>query len=144
MIEAREGLAETAFYLRHEFLGEPHYVRLATNSISMSTTEAHAQRYMRLFAYLPAAFHRGIADALVKILPSHGGELRCGVTVKTFQQLPLAKAYLFDVSPRNLARIAGDALPQNFRNRLDRYRHGPGVFKVDYALSAPIPWKNEH
>ena len=68
--------------------------------------------------------------------------MRCGVTVRSLSELPPADAYLFDVAPRNLAAICGDALPAGYRRRLLAYRHGPGVFKVDYALNAPIPWDN--
>ena len=93
---------------------------------------------------IPRGGSQSIADALVRILKSHGGEVRCGVRVESLKDLPEAKAYLFDVSPCNLARIAGEALPQNYRHRLQGYRHGSGVFKVDYALNTPIPWKNEH
>src|SRR6185436_4900239 len=79
-------------------------------------------------------------EALVRVLHSLGGEARCGVTVRSLRELPPAGIYLFDVAPRNLAAICGDALPAGYRRRLLAYRHGPGVFKVDYALSAPIPW----
>jgi phytoene dehydrogenase-like protein len=92
---------------------------------------------------MPMGGTQNIADTLVKILKSNGGELRCGITVRSMSDLPLARAYLFDVSPKNLAAIAGDALPSGYRRRLNKYRHGPGVFKVDYALNAPIPWANE-
>jgi phytoene dehydrogenase-like protein len=47
---------------------------------------------------------------------------------------------LFDVIPRHLAAIAGDRLPDSYRRKLARFRHGPGVFKLDWALNAPIPW----
>ena len=93
---------------------------------------------------VPEGGSQSIADGLVRILKSHGGELRCGGRVESLAELPPAKAYLFDVSPKNLARICGDALPGNYRSRLQSYRHGPGVFKVDYALNAPVPWTNEH
>lgn len=92
---------------------------------------------------IPEGGSQSIADALVQLLRSHGGEVRCGVKVNALNELPPARAYLFDVSPKNLARICGDDLPDGYRNRLMRYRHGPGVFKVDYALNAPIPWTNE-
>ncbi|MCE9518625.1 MAG: NAD(P)/FAD-dependent oxidoreductase [Verrucomicrobia bacterium] len=85
---------------------------------------------------------QSIADTLVRILQSHGGEIECGQRIASLDELPPAKAYLFDISPRNLAAICGEALPAGYRNRLLRYRHGPGVFKVDYALNAPIPWAN--
>lgn len=65
LIAVREGMVETAFYLQHEFLGEPLFQRLATNSYSMSATSVQAQRYMKLFAYIPAALHPGIENALL-------------------------------------------------------------------------------
>jgi phytoene dehydrogenase-like protein len=49
---------------------------------------------------------------------------------------------LFDTSPDQLARIAGDALPAGYRRRLGRYRYGPGAFKLDWALDGPIPWRD--
>lgn len=85
---------------------------------------------------------QSIADVLVRILQSHGGEVQCGQRVGSLADLLPARVYLFDVSPRNLATICGEALPSGYRNRLQRYRHGPGVFKVDYALSESIPWVN--
>lgn len=92
---------------------------------------------------IPEGGSQSIADAMVGKLRSLGGEIRCGTEVRQLSDLPPAKAYLFDVSPRNLARICGERLPTRYRSKLQNYRHGPGVFKVDYALSAPIPWKNE-
>ena len=65
LIAAREGMVETAFYLQHEFLGEPLFERLATNSFSMSATAIRSHRYMKLFAYVPAALHPGIESALL-------------------------------------------------------------------------------
>src|SRR5262249_6462396 len=56
-------------------------------------------------------------------------------------ELPPAKAVLFDTSPAQLAAICGDALPARYRTRLERFRRGPGVFKIDYALAAPPPWR---
>jgi predicted membrane-bound spermidine synthase len=65
LVAAREGPGETVFYLSHEFFGEPLFFRLATNSYSMASTSVGAQRYMKLFAYLPAALHPRIEQALV-------------------------------------------------------------------------------
>jgi phytoene dehydrogenase-like protein len=56
--------------------------------------------------------------------------------------LPPARAYLFDVSPRQLLRIAGQDFPAGYRRQLEAYRYGPGIFKLDYALAAPIPWRD--
>ncbi len=83
---------------------------------------------------------QSIADALVSKLKSLGGEVRCGWNVRTLAELPEARAYLFDTSPRVLTRIAGDTLPPGYVRRLNAFRHGPGVFKMDYALSEPVPW----
>lgn len=84
-----------------------------------------------------------IARALVACLESHGGEVVCGWPVKTIEELPSAKAYFFDTTPSALARLAASRLPENYRRQLVRYRHGPGVFKLDYALDGPIPWRSE-
>jgi predicted membrane-bound spermidine synthase len=65
IVAAREGLAQTTFYLAHDFLGEPLFLRLATNSYSMASTAIGVQRYMKLFAYLPAALHPKIERALL-------------------------------------------------------------------------------
>jgi len=83
-----------------------------------------------------------IAAALDGYFKSLGGEVRTNHPVNAMSDLPPARAYLFDVSPRNLARIAGDQLPSGFARKLERYRHGPAAFKLDWALSQPIPWKN--
>lgn len=85
---------------------------------------------------------QSIANAMISLLKSLGGEVRCNVHVKSWKELPEAKAWLFDISPKNLASICADILPASYLRKLNAYRHGPGVFKVDYALSAPIPWKN--
>ena len=81
------------------------------------------------------------ADALAAYLKSLGGEMRTGSYVRSLDDLPSAAATLFDVTPRQLIAIAGDRLPGGYQRRLDRYRHGPGVCKVDFALDGPIPWR---
>jgi spermidine synthase len=65
LLAAREGIAQTTFYLRHDFLGEPLFLRLATNSYSMASTAVGVQRYMKLFAWLPAALHPRIERVLL-------------------------------------------------------------------------------
>jgi phytoene dehydrogenase-like protein len=82
-----------------------------------------------------------IANALAAHLRSLGGEIRTDSPVESLSSLPQARAILLDVTPRQLLRMAGDSLPASYRNRLEKFRYGPGVFKVDYALAAPIPWK---
>jgi len=81
-----------------------------------------------------------IVDALASLLASLGGGVETGVDVRSMDDLPPARAYLFDVVPANLERIAGDRLPSSYRDRLRKFRHGPGIFKVDLALDGPVPW----
>jgi phytoene dehydrogenase-like protein len=77
---------------------------------------------------------QAISDALASVLTDLGGEIRTGVTVRKLDELPPARAYVFDTSPTALARIA--ALGDAYRG----YRYGPSVFKIDYALEGPAPW----
>jgi phytoene dehydrogenase-like protein len=71
-----------------------------------------------------------------------GGEIVTGVRVTTLAQLPPARAYVLDVTPKQLLGIAGDRLSPRYRRRLERFRYGPGVFKMDWALSEPVPWRD--
>ncbi len=83
-----------------------------------------------------------IIDALVRRLGSHGGEILTSHNVTSLRDIPGdPRAILFDVTPRQLAAIAGDALPPSYLRRLQRFKYGPGVFKIDWALAGPIPWK---
>jgi len=90
----------------------------------------------------PRGGARKIADALVAHLVEIGGTVECGRPVRSMRDLPDARAYLFDVAPRNLRAIAGERFPRRYRRRLARFRHGPGAFKIDWALAGPIPWTN--
>jgi phytoene dehydrogenase-like protein len=74
-------------------------------------------------------------------LASLGGEIATGWPVKSIAELPDTSAILFDVTPRQLISIAGECFPTGFRGQLERYRYGPGIFKIDWALHAPAPWK---
>ena len=82
-----------------------------------------------------------LADALAAELTSLGGEIMPGRTVTSLDALPRARSILCDVTPRQLASIGGASLPTRYRTALERYRYGPGVFKLDWALSEPIPWR---
>ncbi len=85
---------------------------------------------------------QAIASALASHLESLGGRIETGRCIERLEELPPARVVLFDTSPEQLSRIAGDALPRGYRRRLARYRYGPGVFKLDWALDGPIPWKD--
>lgn len=81
-----------------------------------------------------------IADALGAHFIELGGSIETGREVRSLNDLPPARAVLCDVTPRQLVRIAGDRLGQRFQSKLRAYRYGMGAFKIDWALSAPIPW----
>jgi phytoene dehydrogenase-like protein len=89
---------------------------------------------------LPRGGAQRLADALAGCLRSLGGDIECGRRIDSLDQLPPARAVLLDVAPRELLRIAGTRLPPGYRRRLAGFRHGPGAFKLDLALDAPIPW----
>jgi phytoene dehydrogenase-like protein len=84
---------------------------------------------------------QNLADALAAILRSRGGEIVTGTTVASLSELPPARAIVCDVTPWQLIQLAGDRLPSAYRRRLERYRHGPGVFKMDWTLREPVPWR---
>ncbi len=86
---------------------------------------------------------QSIVGALIAELEYHGGSVETCRLVLSFKDLPKANAYLFDTSPSALASIARERLPGNYAKRLRRFRHGPGIFKIDYALSGPVPWVAE-
>ncbi|HYW31594.1 MAG TPA: NAD(P)/FAD-dependent oxidoreductase [Gemmatimonas sp.] len=83
-----------------------------------------------------------LANAMIAYLHSIGGEVVTGVQVDSLDALPPSRAVLCDVPPRELLRIAGAHVPRLYKWRLSRFRHGPGVFKMDWALNAPVPWRD--
>jgi phytoene dehydrogenase-like protein len=82
-----------------------------------------------------------LTDALLSIFRSMGGQIVTGCWVESLDQLPPARTVLLDVTPRQLLTIAGNRLPAGYRDKLERYRYGMGVFKMDWALHQPIPWR---
>ena len=90
---------------------------------------------------IPRGGSQIIVNALAAYLRSLGGKIITGVEVKSVDALPPTRAVLFDVTPRQLLSIAGNHFSDGYKRSLQRYRYGPGVCKVDYALDGPIPWK---
>jgi len=82
-----------------------------------------------------------IAAALAGYLNSLGGRIETGAEVKNVDELPPSRVVLFDLTPRQIIKIAGHRLTGDYRKRLEKFVYGSGVFKIDYALSEPIPWK---
>ena len=83
---------------------------------------------------------QAIADALVAELEAAGGEVQTGVRVRALAELGNPDAVMLDLTPAQVLAVAGDQLPARYRRALTRYRYGPGVCKVDWALDGPIPW----
>lgn len=100
-------------------------------------TYGHAQGWP-----IPIGGSGSIVAALMDDLRAHGGRLFPSHEVRSLDELPRARAVLLDVTPRALTRIAGDRMPRRYRSALARFRYGQGVAKVDFALSAPVPWRD--
>jgi phytoene dehydrogenase-like protein len=92
---------------------------------------------------LPEGGAQRISDALAALLQAAGGSVETGRRVESLDELPAARAYLLDLTPAQLLRWRGLRWPEGYRRRLARYRYGPGVFKIDWALAGPIPWRAE-
>lgn len=90
----------------------------------------------------PAGGTGTLTAALASYLRSLGGEIRTGTPVVHLPDAPTARSTLLDLTPRQVLPLIGDRLPSGYRQRLQAYRYGPGVFKIDYALSGPIPWED--
>ncbi len=92
---------------------------------------------------IPKGGAQRISDALGACLLEAGGTIQVDRTIGNLRELPTARATLLDLTPRQVVRVAGERLPRGYRERLSKFRYGPGVFKLDYALSEPIPWLAE-
>ncbi len=115
-----------------------HLGALVTGAFALSLlASAHAVGWP-----IPRGGSQRIADALAAYLRSLGGEIQTERRVDDLRQLPPHRAVLFDLTPRQVLAIAGERLPAGYARQLRRYRYGPGVFKVDLALDAPLPWTN--
>lgn len=93
---------------------------------------------------LPRGGSQSIADSLASYFESLGGEIETNFKVSALRELPEAKATLFDLTPLQVERIAGDQLPPSYRNKLNSFEYGPGVFKIDYILKEPVPWRDKN
>jgi phytoene dehydrogenase-like protein len=87
---------------------------------------------------------RSITQALASLLVELGGKVETGARVEDAAQLPPADVTIFDLTPEAVARILGDRLPVRIARAYRRFRHGPGAFKVDFAVDGGVPWANRH
>ena len=147
---ARFGLAAllpASTLARHHFTGkraQAFFAGMATHSVLSLKAPASAAVGLTLLAAGHATgwpILRGgaqaLPDALARYLEDLGGRIETGHEVT---QLPEADLILADITPRQLLRIAASQFPSHYCRRLERFRYGAGAFKIDYALSAPIPW----
>ncbi|MES1244249.1 MAG: NAD(P)/FAD-dependent oxidoreductase [Acidobacteriota bacterium] len=91
----------------------------------------------------PAGGAQRVPDALASLLRELGGEIVTGWYVKSLEELPPSRVVLLDLTPAQLLRLEGTRWPERYRRQLGRFRYGPGVFKMDWALREPIPWRAE-
>jgi phytoene dehydrogenase-like protein len=84
---------------------------------------------------------QAVSEALAGYLRSIGGRIETGRHIASLDELGEPDLILCDISPRQLSRLAGNSITQKYRRALENYRYGPGAFKLDWALSEPIPWK---
>ncbi|MGN6170538.1 MAG: phytoene desaturase family protein [Solirubrobacteraceae bacterium] len=117
----------------------------AIRPLSAPGTSAYALVLMALGHAVGWPIIRGgsqaLASAMRTVLESLGGQVRTGREIRSLRELPPTSVVLFDISPRRLVEICGEELPPRYRRALERYRYGPGVFKLDYALAGPVPWQ---
>ncbi|MPV38449.1 phytoene desaturase family protein [Georgenia subflava] len=89
---------------------------------------------------MPVGGSQAITDALAADLTAHGGQVRTSSPVTTWRELPRARAYLFDTTPRTLVQVWGERMRPSVRSALERFRYGDAAAKVDFVLSGPVPW----
>ena len=114
-------------------------------ALSEASTAAMAVMFMTIgHAYgwpLIKGGSQKLTDALVAHLKELGGEIETGREVASLGDVPPSRAVLFDLTPRQVVSIAKDELPSRYARAMSRFRYGPGVYKVDWALSEPVPWQ---
>jgi len=147
------GIRSADHVARRRFTGEPAaamFGGLAAHSIlslSAPSTAGYGLMLGVLAHTVGWPIARGgssqITAALVSMLAALGGTVECDHEVGSLDELPAADATLLDLTPRQVLSVAGAQLPARYSRSLSRFRYGPGVFKIDWALDGPIPWVNE-
>ena len=144
-VRSAEGLAKRVFESERT---RAMYAGVAAHSLvplDKLATSGYALGLMIAAHAVGWPFSRGgarqLANALAAYLRSLGGEIVTDTPVASLAALPASRVVLLDVTPRQLIAIGGDRLSRFYRWRLARYRYGPGVFKMDWALNAPVPWR---
>lgn len=118
-------------------IGRHPRLAMAGSGMMLSAT-AHAQGWP-----VPIGGSQAIADAMVADLEAHGGQVLANTDVESLAQLDEYDAVVLDVTVSALEGVVGNDLPPRYRKELNRFKHGNGVSKVDFALSGPVPWTDE-
>lgn len=92
---------------------------------------------------IPVGGSQSIVDAMVADLLAHGGSVETDVDVRSLRELPPSEVVMLDLGPKALIELADDDLPSWYRRKMYAYRYGDAVAKVDFALSGPVPWRDE-
>jgi len=90
---------------------------------------------------IPRGGAQALTNALCSLLSTLGGNVNTSSPVQNLEALTNCDLFLCDLTPRQLVKVGGQGLSDSYKRRMERYRYGAGVFKVDYALNAPIPWR---
>jgi phytoene dehydrogenase-like protein len=149
---ARDALAPATFVARRRFRNERTraiFAGLAAHSFLSLNKPLSASFGMVLGAAAHAVgwpIPRGGAQAITSALSAHlvrlGGKITASTRVEDFDQVRKYDVVLCDITPRQLLHLSQGKLTAGYRKRMEEFRYGPGIFKVDYALSSPIPWKS--
>lgn len=91
---------------------------------------------------LPEGGSQSLANAMGGYFKSLGGEIETGIRVNSMEDLPGSKTVLFDLTPQQVSLIVGDKFPSSYKRKLRKFKRGSGVFKIDYILKEPVPWKD--
>ena len=146
-LQSARGLAERSFtgdYARGMFMGmAAHSMLPLEQPVSAAAGLVLGGLGHAVGWPMPRGGSQRIVDALASYLRDLGGEIVTNTEIRSLKDLPPARVILCDVTPRQLLAIAGDELPESYRRQMQRFRYGPGVFKIDFALDGPIPWRAE-
>jgi phytoene dehydrogenase-like protein len=144
-LQSARGLAERSFtgdYARAMFMGmAAHSMLPLEQPVSAAAGLVLGGLGHAVGWPMPRGGSQRIVDALAAYLRDLGGEIVANTEIRSLAELPQARAVLCDVTPRQLLALAGATLPDSYSRQLGRFRYGPGVFKVDFALDGPIPWR---
>jgi phytoene dehydrogenase-like protein len=122
------GLAAHSFLSLHEPLSAAFAILMAVPAYAVGWP-------------IPRGGAQSLTNALCAFLATLGGKVSTSSPVQSLAELANYDLFLCDLTPRQLVQVGGERLSDRYKRRLGRYRYGAGVFKVDYALNAPIPWK---